>query len=47
MNKWEKVFYKEQFCEVHMKLEENLRQQNEIYEKNRRLWEIKNILGKR
>lgn len=33
MNKWEKVFYKEQFCEVHMKLEENLRQQNEIYEK--------------
>lgn len=32
MNKWEKVFYKDQFYEVRMKLEENMRQQQEMYE---------------
>ena len=32
MNKWEKVFYKDQFNEVRMKLEENMRQQQEMYE---------------
>ena len=30
MNKWEKVFYKDQFYEVRMKLEENMRQQQEM-----------------
>ncbi len=32
MNKWEKVFYKDQFYEVRMKLEENMRQQRDMYE---------------
>ena len=32
MNKWEKVFYKDQFYEVRMKLEENMRQQKDMYE---------------
>ena len=32
MNKWEKVFYKDQFYEVKMKLEENMRQQKDMYE---------------
>lgn len=32
MNKWEKVFYKDQFNEVRMKLEENMRQQQNMYE---------------
>lgn len=32
MNKWEKVFYKDQFDEVRMKLEENMRQQKDMYE---------------
>ncbi len=32
MNKWEKVFYKDQFNEVKMKLEENMRQQKDMYE---------------
>lgn len=32
MNKWEKVFYKDQFYEVRMKLEENMRKQQEMYE---------------
>ena len=32
MNKWEKVFYKDQFYEVRMKVEENMRQQKDMYE---------------
>ena len=32
MNKWEKVFYNDQFYEVRMKLEENMRQQKDMYE---------------
>ena len=32
MNKWEKGFYSNQFYEMKMKLEENLRKQQEMYD---------------